>query len=166
MASSPSSDSSEAAQNNVQIAIQRLYVKDVSFEAPNVPELFNEQNYKPEIKMEMNSQAKKLTKDLFEVVLSMTLTAKQGEKTAFLVEVHQAGIFIIQGLEDAQSQQVLGTFCPEALYPYMRETISSLVNRGGFPPVYLAPVNFAALYQAQLQNKANDEGSSAEVTTH
>ncbi|MCO7225167.1 protein-export chaperone SecB [Pleionea sp. CnH1-48] len=143
--------------DGVQVAIQRVYTKDVSFEAPNVPEVFQDQNFKPEIKMEMNSKSRKVADDFYEVVLSITLTAAQGEKTAFLVEVQQAGLFGIRGLDDAQLRHLLSTFCPEVLYPYARETISSLINKGGFPPIYLAPVNFHELFQAQMAQAAAEQ---------
>jgi len=134
----------------VQVGIQRIYTKDVSFEAPNSPEVFQDADFKPEIKMEMNSKSRKVGDEFFEVVLSITLTAAGGDKTAFLVEVQQAGVFGVRGLDDAQLRHLLSTFCPETLYPYAREVISSLINRGGFPPIYLSPVNFDMLFRAQL----------------
>ncbi len=148
----------------VQVGINRIYTKDVSFEAPNSPEIFQDPEFKPEIKMEMNSKSRKVADDFYEVVLSITLTAAQGEKTGFLVEVQQAGLFGVRGLDDNQLRHLLSTFCPESLYPYAREVISGLVNKGGFPPIYLAPVNFDALFRAQMEQAAQQAQPSAEVT--
>ncbi|WMS85775.1 protein-export chaperone SecB [Pleionea litopenaei] len=149
----------------IQVAIQRIYTKDISFEAPNVPEIFQDPDFKPEVKMELNSRSRKLSDDVFEVVLSVTMTAAQGEKTGFLVEVQQAGIFGLKGLNDAQLHRILSTYCPETLFPYSRETISNLVTKGGFPPMYLTPVNFDLLYQQQLeqaQQQAQQQAGGAE----
>ncbi|PWK53026.1 protein-export chaperone SecB [Pleionea mediterranea] len=146
----------------VQVGIQRIYTKDVSFEAPNVPEVFQDANFKPEVKMEMNSKSRKITDDMYEVVLTMTITAASGETTGFLVEVQQAGLFGVRGLNDAQLRHLLSTFCPETLYPYAREVISSLVSKGGFPPVYLAPVNFDALFRAQMEQQAQQQNAAPE----
>ncbi|NVJ48939.1 MAG: protein-export chaperone SecB [Gammaproteobacteria bacterium] len=149
------------APEGVQIQIQRIYTKDISFEAPNVPEIFQDQEFKPEIKMELNSRSRKLADDVYEVVLSVTLTAAHGDKTGFLVEVQQAGIFGIKGLNDAQLHHLVSTYCPETLFPYVRETVSSLVNKGGFPPIYLAPVSFEALFRAQMQQAQQQAENNA-----
>lgn len=152
-----------AEQQQPQFNIQRVYVKDASFEAPNLPELFKEiAEWKPQINMELNTKSNALDDNNHEVVLSLTVTAKIGEKTAFLIEVQQAGIFLINGLDEAQLRHTLGAYCPTILYPYAREFISSLSNRGGFPPLNLAPVNFDALYaqhvkQQQEQSEAQPE---------
>jgi preprotein translocase subunit SecB len=160
------SEATAQTPEGVQVGIQRIYTKDVSFEAPNVPEIFQDANFKPEIKMEMNSKSRKVADDFYEVVLTITLTAAQGETTGFLVEVQQAGVFGVRGLNEAQLRHLLSTFCPEALYPYAREVISGLITKGGFPPIYLAPVNFEALFRAQLaqqqQQAAQAEGQAAE----
>ncbi|WP_144392246.1 protein-export chaperone SecB [Pleionea sediminis] len=155
----------EGAQSNtqtpegVQVGIQRVYTKDVSFEAPNSPEVFQDANFKPEVKMEMNSKSRKIADDFYEVVLTITLTAASGETTGFLVEVQQAGLFGVRGLNDGQLRHLLSTFCPESLYPYAREVISSLITKGGFPPVYLAPVNFDALFRQQMEQQAQQQGA-------
>jgi preprotein translocase subunit SecB len=159
------SEATTQTAEGIQVGIQRIYTKDVSFEAPNVPEIFQDTNFKPEIKMEMNSKSRKVGEDFYEVVLTITLTAAQGETTGFLVEVQQAGVFGVRGLNEAQLRHLLSTFCPETLYPYAREVISGLINKGGFPPIYLAPVNFDALFRAQLaqqqQQAAQAEGQAA-----
>ena len=143
-----------AEQNNPQAAkqfgIQKIYVKDLSFETPNSPGVFT-QDWRPEINLELNSQAHKIADGVHEVVLSLTVTAKLGDTTAYLAEVQQAGIFALQGFDDAEVAPMLGAFCPGTLYPYARETVSDLVARGGFPQLVLAPINFDALYAQQIQ---------------
>lgn len=143
------------SEQQVQFSIQRIYVKDTSFEAPNLPELFREaQDWRPEINMDLNTSSSVLEEGVHEVVLSLTVTAKLGEKTAFLVEIQQAGIFQANGLDNDQLGHTLGAYCPNILYPYAREAVSSLTARGGFPPLHLAPVNFDALYAQHLQQRA------------
>lgn len=132
-----------------EFGIQRIFIKDLSYEAPNTPALFKEE-WVPKIDFNLHSAAKKLSADLYEVVLQITVTAKLKEQTAFLVEVKQAGIFILKGFTADLLDQMLGSFCPNILFPYAREIISSTINRGGFPPLYLTPINFDAIYQEQL----------------
>lgn len=142
-------------------SIQRIYVKDASFEAPNVPEIFREE-WKPEVNVDLQTKTNRLEETIFEVVLHLTVTVKMGEKVAFIVEVHQAGIFTLKGFNQEQLSHVLGSMCPNILYPFVRETISDLVIRGGFPQLLLAPVNFDALYMQHLeQQKKAAAGSSA-----
>ncbi len=133
-----------------QFAIQRIFLKDVSFEAPNVPDVFRQQ-WKPQINMDLNTSSKKLADDVYEVILTLTVTAKNEDKTAFLAEVHQGGIFKIEGLEGAALHQTVGAFCPNLLFPYAREAIDSLVVKASFPALMLAPVNFDAIYAQSLQ---------------
>ncbi len=137
-------------ENAPQMSIQKLYVKDVSFETPNAPDIFNEKG-QPEIKMNLNQKVKKISDNVYEIVLSVTVTCKILEKTAYLVEVQQAGIFTLQNFEDNILHQVLGTYCPNVLFPYARQTVSDLVMNGGFQPLLLQPVNFDQLYAQQLQ---------------
>jgi preprotein translocase subunit SecB len=134
-----------AVQEGPQFAIQRIYVKDVSFETPNSPEIFQVE-WAPEIKLDMDTRSNKLADNVFEVVLALTVTASIGEKTAFLCEIQQAGIFSIGDLEELQMAHMLGAFCPNILFPYAREAVAGLVNRGTFPQLNLAPVNFDALF--------------------
>lgn len=159
----------EQKQQQAQFAIQKIYVKDISFEAPNLPEMFNVE-YKPEVKMEMNSKSRKVADNHYEVVLSVTLSAEIEGKTAFLAEVHQAGLFFINGFNDQQTHQLLGAAGPEALYPYVREVISSMIGKTGFPSIQLAPVNFMGLYmermqqaQAEAENAAPENSGSETV---
>ena len=137
-------------QAGKQFGIQKIYVKDMSFETPNSPAVFT-QDWRPEINLELNSQAHKIAEGVHEVVLSLTVTAKLGDNTAYLAEVQQAGIFALHGFEQADIAPMLGAFCPGTLYPYARETVSDLVARGGFPQLVLAPINFDALYAQQIQ---------------
>jgi preprotein translocase subunit SecB len=136
-----------------QFNIQRIYTKDISFESPNAPAIFTKE-WKPEIKLDIDTSTNKLEDNMFEVVLSITVTATMGEETAFLCEVQQAGIFLIGEMPDQNKAHMLGSFCPNTLFPYARETISNLVNRGTFPPLNLAPVNFDAIFAAYMQKRA------------
>ncbi|WP_297528101.1 protein-export chaperone SecB [Thiohalobacter sp.] len=141
---------SEENQNagDKQFAIQKIYVKDLSFETPNSPQIFTEE-WQPEINLNLNSESRPVTDTVFEVVLSLTVTAKIGDKTAYLAEVQQAGVFTIAGFAEEELKPMLGAFCPNTLYPFARETVADLVNRGGFPQLLLAPINFDALYAQQ-----------------
>ncbi len=135
-----------------QFQIQRIYVKDLSFESPNAPGMFT-QALQPQIDFELNTEAQGLGGDLYEVVLTITVQATHEKRTAFLVEIKQAGIFHITGFSEAELGHMMGAFCPNILFPYAREAVSSTVVRGGFPPLMLAPVNFDALYQQHLQQQ-------------
>jgi preprotein translocase subunit SecB len=147
-------------------AVQRIYTKDISFEAPQAPAIF-QQEWNPEVDLKMQTEHKSITDDVFEVMLKTTVTAKSTGKTAFLAEVQLAGIFTIQGFPQDQFPMLLNGTCPNILFPYVREVISDLVNRGTFPPLYLAPVNFDAIYLQQLQqNSANKNASESIEITH
>ena len=150
-------------QNQQQFSIQKIYIKDVSFESPNAPAVFNEGQWKPDVNVQINTEVKQLKESLNEVTLTVTVTAKQEESTAFLVEVKQAGIFQLAGFEQEQLGGMLGAYCPEVLFPYAREAISDLVTKGGFPQMLLSPVNFNALYMQHQQQQA---GQAAEETAH
>ena len=145
-------------------AIVRIYLKDVSFETPNSPEVFR-QEFKPDVNLQLNTAVNKLEADMFEVVLHVTVTSKQGDKTGFLVEVQQAGIFELKGYDEAQKGSVLGAYCPNTLYPFAREAISDLVVKGGFPQLLLSPINFDALY-AQKMNQAQAQSAASQQATH
>jgi len=151
------SDKNESTQeqatgnNEAHFSIEKIYLKDVSFESPAAPAVFTE-DWSPEINMDLNSQGQVLDNNVYEVELSITVTAKNKDKTAFLVEIKQCGIFSISGMDDANLNGMLGSFCPNILFPYAREAISDLVTKGGFPQLLLAPVNFDAIYQQHLQN--------------
>lgn len=150
-----------------QFAMQRIYAKDLSFESPSSPDVFKKQ-WQPKVNVELNTKSDKVDDEgNFEVVLTVTITSKVEEDTAFLVEVQQAGIFFITGFEGEDLRRILGTAAPNILFPYARENIDALCVKGGFPPVMLAPVNFDSLYQqalAQAQSQAAEGGP--EAATH
>lgn len=141
-----------------QFSMQRIYGKDVSFESPGTPGVFRKQ-WQPQINVDLNTKSSAIDdQGNFEVVLTITLTAKQDEETAFLVEVQQAGIFFIAGFDEEQLRRLLGTAAPNILFPYARESIDALVVKGGFPAIMLAPVNFEALYQQALDQQSQGNG--------
>ena len=150
---------SEAAQGP-QFSIQRIFTKDISFETPNSPAMFQKE-WKPEVQLDLDTKSNTLGENLYEVVLTVTVTAKIGEETAFLCEVQQAGIFMIGEMPEQNKAQMIGAFCPNTLFPYARETISSLVNRGTFPPLNLAPVDFNAIFAAYMQKRAEQTKEQA-----
>ena len=135
-----------------QFSIQRIYTKDISFETPNTPEIFM-QEWKPQVNVNLNNAVKDLGEGNLEVALTVTVTAKIEDKTAFLVEVTQAGIFLARGIPEEEMGPLLGVYCPTVLFPYVRETGSDLITRGSFPQFLLAPVNFEALYAQQMQQQ-------------
>jgi preprotein translocase subunit SecB len=147
-----------------QFTILRVYLKDVSFETPNSPAVFT-QEWNPDVNLQLNSAVNTLDDDVYEVVLKVTVTAKQGDKTGFLAEVDQAGVFTVKGFDDAQKGHTLGAFCPNTLYPFAREAISDLVVKGGFPQLLLAPINFDALYAEKI-NQVNAQVTSPEQGAH
>ena len=140
-----------------QFAIQKIYLKDVSFESPNSPHSFTDGEWKPQVNVNLDSSNQTIAQDTYEVVLSITVTAKQNDKTAFLVEIKQAGIFTMSGFPEENLAGMIGAYCPEALFPFAREAISEMVSKGGFPPLLLAPVNFNALFTQQMQQKAEEQ---------
>lgn len=144
-----------------QFSIQKVYVKDVSFETPNSPEVFK-MEWKPLVDMHMTNEAKPIGEDLFDVVLSITLTVKLEDKVAYLVEINQAGIFLIKNIPGDVIERMLATVCANILFPFAREAVSDIVNRGGFPQLLLSPVNFDALYAQQQQAEQPPESG----TTH
>ena len=136
-----------------QFVIQRIYLKDVSFEAPNSPAVFTEE-WKPDTDLDLNTAVNVLQGNNFEVELALTITVKSQDKVAFLVEVKQAGVFMIQGYGQDQLNHLLAAYCPNTLFPYAREVISGMVSKGSFPEMHLSPINFDALYAKRLQEQA------------
>src|SRR5690349_14909174 len=132
-----------------QFEIQRIFTKDISFESPNTPHTFVEE-WKPEVSLNLETKSNRVQDHVHEVVLSITATVTTSKKTAFLIEVQQAGLFMINGFPNDQLHHMLGSFCPNILFPYAREVISDIVVRGGFPQLILAPVNFDALYAQHM----------------
>ncbi|MXP50329.1 protein-export chaperone SecB [Pantoea sp. Eser] len=141
--------------NEMQFQIQRVYTKDISFEAPNAPQVFQKER-EPDVKLDLDTASSQLADEVYEVVLRVTVTATVGEETAFLCEVQQAGIFTISGIEGTQMAHCLGAYCPNILFPYARECITSLVSRGTFLQLNLAPVNFDALFMNYLQQQGEE----------
>ncbi|MCK5728079.1 MAG: protein-export chaperone SecB [Methylococcales bacterium] len=144
----------ETAQDDAKnFSIQKIYTKDISFETPNSPQIFIDK-WEPQVDFNLGTNVNPLDEDdLYEVSLSVTVTVKCGEKTAYLVEVSQAGVFTLTGFNEDEMGPMMGSFCPNILFPYAREVISDLVNKGGFPQLLLAPVNFEALYAQHLQQQ-------------
>lgn len=143
-------------QNEQEFGIHSIYLKDVSFEAPNSPEMFKTQ-FQPEIQMNLNLETNNLEDNVFEVVLTVTVTAKANDKAAFLVELKQAGVFTLKGFDDDNLGPMLGIYCPNVLFPYARESVANLVSKGGFPQLLLEPVNFEALYNQHIQTQPDSE---------
>lgn len=152
---------SNEQQNQQQFNIKKVYLKDVSFESPNSPALFTEEQFQPELNVQINTEGQTVGEDMHEVSLTVTVTAKHNDKTAFLVEVKQAGLFQMSGFEQEQIGGMIGAYCPEVLFPFVRETIADLVTKGGFPQVLLAPVNFNALYMQHQQQQQEQSGGTA-----
>lgn len=146
--------------DGVQLVVQTIYAKDISFEAPNSPEIFLEQ-YKPEINVNLNNRVNNLENDSHEVELQVTLSSKVGDKTAYIAEVKYGGVFGIKGMEDEVRDRLLRTFCCEQLFPYVREAISEAISRGGFPRFVMQPINFNALYEQARQQAAQQEEANA-----
>ncbi|MDF2529790.1 MAG: preprotein translocase subunit SecB [Gammaproteobacteria bacterium] len=139
----------EQNPSQIEFAIQKIFTKDVSFESPNSPLVFKDE-WQPEANVDINTASNVLEEGQYEVDLSITVTVKVNQKTAFLVEVKQSGIFTIKNVSADQLGHILGAYCPSTLFPYAREAVASIIGRGGFPPLSLAPVNFDVLYQQSL----------------
>ena len=146
---------SEQQNQEMTFQIQRIYTKDISFEAPNAPQVFQKE-WQPEVKLDLDTSSNTLAENVYEVILRVTVTATMEEETAFLCEVQQAGIFTVEGIEGTQLAHCLGAYCPNVLFPYARECITNLVSRGTFPQLNLAPVNFDALFMNYLQQQQTD----------
>jgi len=149
----------QAQAQQPEFMIQRVYVKDISYEAPQTPGVF-QQDWKPDVDVQMQSQATQLAEDTHEVVLKVTITVKNNDKVAFIAEVAQAGIFTMRFFAPAQLSHGIGSLCPSILFPYARETITDLSTRGTFPPLYLAPINFDLAYM----QRAQQEGANKIIT--
>lgn len=160
-----------AAENQAeqpQFGMQRIYIKDLSFESPRAPLAFQEK-WAPQVKLDANTNASKVKDDMYEVVLTLTITVTNNDETAYLAEVQQAGVFSIKGLDGAAMEHTIGAFCPNILFPYAREAIDNLVVRGNFPPMHLAPINFDAIFaeaKKRRAEQADGEGQDQAGTTH
>ena len=153
-----------AEEAKQKFEIQKIYIKDISFETPNSPKIFT-QKWNPKTDVHIQTENNKLEDNIFEVVLTITVTAAQEDTTAFLVEIKQAGIFLMQEFPTEQHGQLLGSYCPNILFPYAREAISDLISKGGFPQLLLNPVNFDALYQQHL-NAVKEQKTNPDQTKH
>ncbi len=148
------------APQGPMFTVEKIYLKDVSFEAPGAPQVFNEEG-QPNLQMNLSQKVQRLNERAFEVVLGVTLTCTIGDKTAYLCEVQQAGVFGLAGFGEQQLDAMLGTHCPNMLYPFARQTISELITGGGFPPFLLQPINFDALYAESLRQRAQQQQEQA-----
>ncbi|MCC5813056.1 MAG: protein-export chaperone SecB [Ectothiorhodospiraceae bacterium] len=146
-----------AQQQGQQFAIHKIYLKDMSFEAPNAPDIFRGE-WKPKVNLDLGIENRQMDENTYEVILKTTVTTTLDDKTAYLCEVHQAGIFSVKGFDENTLGALLGSYCPATLFPYAREAVSDLVGKGGFPQIALAPVNFDALY---MQQKQRDQQQAA-----
>lgn len=144
--------SEQASQQQPTFQIEKIYVKDLSLEVPNAPQVFM-QAESPQLEVQVRNESMQFGDSMYEVTVSVTVTAKSGDKTMFLAEAAQAGIFTVRGVPESDMGPLLGIGCPTILYPYVREAISDLVSRGGFPPVLLAPVSFEAIYAQRQQQE-------------
>ena len=150
----------EQITSEKQFSIQKIYTKDMSFETPNTPQIFTEK-WEPTVDFNLGSNVQTLENGLYEIALTVTITVKSEDKTAYLVEINQAGIFTLIGFSNEELSPMLGSFCPNILFPYAREAVSDLVAKGGFPQLILAPVNFDALYAQHIQAQQQAPGSEA-----
>ena len=164
MADTPITDAqAPAADPNAQeFTLQSVYVKDVSFEAPLGPRL-QVTEWNPQISLNMTTSGDTIAENTHEVVLTITVEAKLAEKTAFLVEVKQAGLFVMRGYSAEEGHRIIGSYCPNLLFPYARQIVSDMITRGGFPPFLLPPVNFDGLYQQSLQQAAAQQAPNGVV---
>lgn len=150
--------SNENQQAQPGFGIEKLYVRDASIEVPNAPQIFTDRTA-PEVSVELGNSVQKLDDGVFEVALKVTVTAKMNDKTAFLVEVTQAGIFAIRNVPDENMEGIVSITCPNILFPYAREAVSDMVTRAGFAPVLLSPINFEALFMQQKQQQSENAGA-------
>ena len=160
-------DQQQAAQDPQQqqpsFQIEKIYVKDLSLEIPNAPQVFVQQA-QPQLEVQINTEGNQFAEGYFEVSVTATVTAKAGERTLFLAEAAQAGIFSVRNVPAEELDPLLGIGCPTILFPYLRETISDVITRGGFPPVLLSPVSFEAIYLQRLQQQGSQpQGSASKI---
>lgn len=147
-----------AAETAKQVSIAKIYLKDFSFESPQSPAVFRSGEWRPKTNLNLRSRHNEIEGDLHEIVLTITIEAKEDEKTIFLVELHQAGLFEITGYDKEELGPIVGSFCPNVLFPYARESIAAAVQKGGFPEFVLQPINFDALYMQSRQQQGQTPG--------
>lgn len=152
----------ESESAGPQLGLQKVFLKDASFEAPNSPAIFSGE-WGPVMTLNLATRHRDLGNDVIEVILELSVEAKQQDTTAFLVEVQQAGLFLMRGMTQEQMAQILASYCPAQLYPYAREVVADLTGKGGFPQVHLKPVNFEALIEEARRRDAAGDGASADA---
>lgn len=145
-----------ATEGGASLSLQKVYIKDASFEVPGAPQIFQEQG-QPQVQLNLSQTVGTLSDDVYEVVLTVTVTCKLAEKTAYLAEVQQAGVFGMSGFDNGNRDAVLATYCPNVLFPYARQIVSDLIQNGGFPPFLLQPINFEALYAEQMRRRGDGQ---------
>lgn len=150
------------SETDKRLSIAKIYVKDFSFESPQAPKIFKSGEWSPQTNLNLRSSHTALDDNLHEVVLTITVDAKEGDKTIFLVELQQAGLFDVAGYENEELGAIVGSFCPNMLFPYARESIAGIIQKGGFPEFVLQPINFDALYLQSQQQKAQSEATAEE----
>jgi preprotein translocase subunit SecB len=157
----------EENQTNLekQLVLQKIYIKDLSFESPRAPDVFAS-NVSPQTKLNIKSSASEVAPDTQEVTLTLTVEAIDDDKTLFMLEIEQAGLFRMQGYSAEEAQMLIGSYCPGTLYPFAREAISDVITRGGFPQLLLQPINFDALYAQVLRDKNGGESAQPPPPTH
>lgn len=158
MSEMPSNGTAQVA--GPQLFLQKIYVKDASFEAPHAPQIFTEQG-QPQVELNIGQRVSRLAETVFEVVLTATVTCTLNGRNAYLAEVQQAGVFAAQGFAPEQLDAVLGSYCPHVLFPYLRQAIDALVQSGGFPPLLLQPINFDQVYAEAVRRRAAEAGAAA-----
>lgn len=152
MADEHTNGNGAAADQGPQLTVQKIYIKDASFEAPGAPQIFQDSG-QPRVDLNLSQRVQNFAPNMYEVSLSVTVTCKIGEKTAYLAEVEQAGVFGCAGFDAGQLDQVLGTYCPHVLFPYARQALSDLIQNGGFPPFLVQPINFEQVYAESLKRR-------------
>jgi len=158
-------NSQNTETDKAQFSIQRIYLKDLSFETPQGAAAFQKQ-WKPKVNQDLNSKTNKIDEGIYEVSLRVTITMADGDDTIYLVEAEQAGLFTIQGFNEDQLPQVLNTTCPSILFPYLRETLDNVITRGSFPALMLPPINFDALFASAVQQAAAEAEGKGDGTQH
>jgi len=138
------------AKDDIKFLIKRIYTKDISLESPGAPKIFDDKNIQPKLGFNLNSSINKVDDTSYEITLEINVKAEIPDQVIYIVEIKQSGVFIIEGASDEIKQGFLNVRCPEILFPYARENISSLIQRAGFPPLFITPVDFNALYQQEL----------------
>ena len=157
----------QAATDEKRISVAKIYVKDFSFESPQSPVIFRAEKWSPQTNLNLRSGNKDLGDGVHEVVLTITVDAKEDDKTVFLVELQQAGLFEMAGYAEEETKAIVGSYCPSILFPYAREAIANVIQKGGFPEFMLQPINFEALYlQAQQQSAAEAAAESEAAEKH